>query len=260
MIKYRLYIDESGNSDLNSSDNPNHRYLAVTGVAMSLEYVAKKVSPELEKLKNSFFGSHPDEPVILHRKEMIFRKHPFDILTNPFTKEEFNKVLLELLNEWEYIVFSVVIDKKELKERYHSWQFDPYHYCLTILIERYVLFLEETDALGDVMAESRGSKEDNRLKDSFHRLVLRGTDYIGQARFLKNLTSIQLKVKPKSNNIAGLQIADILAHPSRREILIENKAIDKGDEVFGDKIINILQRKYYQKDGKINGYGKKYLP
>ncbi len=33
-------------------------------------------------------------------------------------------------------------------------------------------------------------------------------------KFAKNLTSKQLKVKPKSHNITGLPIADLIAHPS----------------------------------------------
>ncbi len=38
-MKYRMYIDEVGNSDLNSSDNPLHRYLSLTGVIVGLGYV-----------------------------------------------------------------------------------------------------------------------------------------------------------------------------------------------------------------------------
>ena len=32
MNKYRMYIDEVGNPNLGSSDNPNHRFLSLTGV------------------------------------------------------------------------------------------------------------------------------------------------------------------------------------------------------------------------------------
>ena len=32
MQKYRMYVDEVGNSDLGSSDNPNHRFISLTGV------------------------------------------------------------------------------------------------------------------------------------------------------------------------------------------------------------------------------------
>lgn len=260
MSKYRLYIDETGNSDLSSSDNPNNRYLSLTGVAFDLSYIQSTVSPDLELLKKKFFNSHPDDPVILHRKEMINKKYHFNVLKDEHIHKSFNVEFLSLLAKWEYVVFTAIIDKKELQNRYTTWRFDPYHYCLMVIIERYVLFLEEQNAKGDVLAESRGGKEDNRLKDSYNNLVKRGTDYIDSKMFTTFLTSVQLKVKQKSNNISGLQVADTIAHPSRREILIEKKIINKNREVFGDQIIRILQDKYYQKDGKVNGYGKKFLP
>ena len=35
-MKYRIYIDEVGNPDLASSENPNHRFLSLTGVILEL--------------------------------------------------------------------------------------------------------------------------------------------------------------------------------------------------------------------------------
>ncbi len=107
------------------------------------------------------------------------------------------------------------------------------------------------------MAESRGGKEDKRLKDSFSKLWEEGTEYVSPERFHNVFTSKQLKVKPKSNNISGLQIADIIAHPSRNEILNENDLLDRPLAPFAKKIIDILQNKYYRHQGRI--FGKKYL-
>jgi len=75
-MKYRLYVDEVGNSDLKSSDNTDHRFLSLTGVIFDLDYVNKVLFPEIELLKRNFFGSHPDEPIILHRKEIIVSLRP----------------------------------------------------------------------------------------------------------------------------------------------------------------------------------------
>ena len=76
-MKYRVYIDEVGNPDLRSSDNPNHRFLSLTGVIVEVGYVASVLHPQMEGLKALYFGSHPDEPVILHRKELVNAKDPF---------------------------------------------------------------------------------------------------------------------------------------------------------------------------------------
>lgn len=58
-MKYRMYIDEVGNSDLGASDNPNHRYLSLTGVIFDLIYVQEVVFPEVETLKKNILIHTP---------------------------------------------------------------------------------------------------------------------------------------------------------------------------------------------------------
>jgi hypothetical protein len=107
------------------------------------------------------------------------------------------------------------------------------------------------------MAESRGGKEDMRLKKSFSRLWNEGTEYMNPDRFHNVFTSKQLKVKPKANNITGLQLADLIAHPSRNEILNENDLLDRALQPFGREVIGILQKKYYQHGERV--FGKKFI-
>lgn len=258
-LKYRIYIDEVGNPDLESSDNPNHRFLSLTGVILELDYVGKVVHPQLEDLKTKYFRHHPDDPIIFHRKEIVNKKPPFEILRDQAICKKFDKDLLNFLQEWEYIVVSVCIDKKRHRDTYSVWRYDPYHYCLMVLMERFMFFLRQKNCMGDAMAESRGGKEDRRLKDSFHRLMEKGTDFVDPTKFQAVFTSRQLKVKNKANNIAGLQIADLLAHPSRNEILAEQGLLEKDLAPFAQHIIQILQNKYYQRAGRIAGYGKKFI-
>lgn len=260
-MKYRLYIDEVGNSDLNASKDPNHRYLSLTGVIMELGYVQTTVFPAIETLKAHYFSSHPDEPIILHRKELVNKRYPFHSLREPEKERQFNAELLTLLRDLQYTVITTVIDKLEHQQRYTTWRFDPYHYCLAVLMERYVFWLEQHHVTGDVLAESRGGNEDRRLKDSFTRLHDNGTEYVPAAKFVTLLTSKQLKVKPKSNNIAGLQVADLVAHPSFKvtQARRENKALPDN---FGGEIGKILETSKYHRSpsGKIDGWGRKWLP
>ncbi len=256
-MKYRMYIDEVGNPDLDSSENPLHRFLSLTGVIVNLEYVRLKLHPQMEQLKSEYFQHHPDEPLILHRKELVNAKYPFHALRDRELRARFDEAVLHHLYEWEYIVISVCLDKKSHKETYTVWRYDPYHYCLALLLERYTFFLEQRQTRGDVMAESRGGKEDKRLKKSYSKLWEKGTQYIGPERFHNAFTSEQLKVKPKSSNISGLQLADIIAHPSRNEILRENNLLTQEIAPFAQRVIRVLQTKYYQRDGRM--YGKKFL-
>jgi len=256
-MKYRIYIDEVGNPDLDSSDNPNHRFLSLTGVILELGYVQKTFHPQMEDMKKRYFGSHPDDPIIFHRKEMVNAKYPFEKLKDNSTKKGFDGELLACMQKWEYIVISVCLDKKTHKETYTTWRYDPYHYCLAVLLERFCFFLERNNCKGDVMAESRGGKEDKRLKESFSRLWEKGTEYVTAEKFQNVFTSKELKVKPKTNNIAGLQLADLLAHPSRNEILAEQGLMDRKPGLFSQKVVEILQSKYDKQEGSV--FGKKFL-
>lgn len=258
--KFRLYVDETGNSGIGCSDNFNHRFLSLTGVIMDLDYVSAFFEKDFEDFKNYYFTPKADEKVILHRKEMINKIPPFDVLKDEKIELEFNAAIIEKLKQWEFKAVTALMDKKETKDKYSSLKYDPYHYLLEIIIERYIYFLKENSAVGDVMIESRGGKEDMRLKNEFRRLYENGGYYLNASFFKKYLTSGELKVKSKSNNIEGLQLADIIAHPLRNCILKKYKYIDSNQKTFGGEIIRAIQHKIYRYNKKIWGYGLKKLP
>lgn len=259
--KCRLYIDEVGNHDLRASrENENNRYLSLTGLIISLDYVRDFLHPALESLKRRYFGEHPDDPIILHRRELVNQRPPFEVLRDPNMRAAFDLEILALVRDASFMVITAVIDKWEHVDRYRVWQDDPYHYCLRVMLERYVMELQSRGARGDVLAESRGGKEDRRLKEEFQRVYVGGAN-VGHAAFVERLTSSQLKLKPKSANIAGLQLADMIAHPS----FIATKARHEGKPLptnFGGQIATILEATKYRHraDGTIEGYGRKWLP
>ena len=140
---------------------------------------------------------------------------------------------------------------------------DPSHrlFSLTVMVERFVLWLRQRDAQGDVMSESRGGKEDRRLKDSFERVFEQGSDFVPPDQFRARLTSRQLKVKSKANNIAGLQLADLMAHASFRAPLARREGRPLPAN-FGGRIAAILEADKYHRNaaGVIEGWGRKWLP
>ena len=260
MNKYRIYIDEVGNNDLGSSENPNHRYLSLSGIIFHLNYVKTTVTPSLEAIKEKYFDSHPDDPTIFHRKEMVNKKFPFNALKNPEIENKFNEEFLGLLRDLDYSIISVLIDKLEHTQKYSTWKYDPYHYCMEILVERFCFFFFFKNSYGDIMVESRGGNEDMRLKKSFRNILNKGTHFIESEKLNSRITSTELKVKPKKLNISGLQLADLIAHPARR-FIFRKYAIDVGKQfTFGERIIEIIENKFHHKSGTIEGYGIKKLP
>lgn len=259
---YRLYIDETGNADLKASQtDPNHRFLSLTGVILHIDYTRTTAHPALEELKATFFGHHPDEPIILHRKDLVQRNRPFHALRDPTTEQAFNDSLLGYLGRIDFKAITTVIDKLEHLTRYQVWRYDPYHYCLQILMERYVYFLRDRNASGDAMAEVRGRKPDERLQNVYKYIYRNGTGYVRAAEFQRYLSSHTLKMRPKSANVTGLQISDLLAFPSAQYVRsVYNR--EPAPERFGGQLLELLLDRKYQRDarGTLNGFGIKWLP
>ena len=262
--RYRLYIDESGDHTYTFMDSPSKRYLGIIGCFMDSDYYRQKFQPELEQLKQKYFPHSPDEPVILHRSEIVEKRSSFWRLRNSEIEKNFNEDLLDFFRSAEYRVIIVVIDKKSHIERYKEAAFHPYHYCVAALLERYCGFLNIYNAIGDVLAERRGGREDMQLKEAYRRVYESGTNQRESEFFQKVLTSKEIKIKPKSANIAGLQLADLLAHPCKNEVLLENKRINEEEwsrKEFSRKICKCLESKYNRHifNGRVRGYGKVFL-
>lgn len=250
--RYRLYIDESGDHTYHAVQDPAKQYLGLTGIAVESEAYRTIFQPKLEKLKQKHFPHNPDEPVVLHRKEMINRNGAFGVLADPRKDQAFSADLIRFLQEVEFQIFTVVMDKKAHVERYAKAAFHPYHHCLTILVERYRGYLAVGGRTGDVLAESRGGSEDMELKKVHLEIWERGTLFLSAAAFREVLTSRELKLKKKTENIAGLQVADLLAYPLKQDILAEKGAAGASLGSFGRKICEAVA-------GKQNAYGRTLL-
>jgi len=261
MKRYRLYIDESGDHTYYKLEDPAKRYLGLTGIFIETEYYRTTFQPEMERFKQGHFPHNPDEPVILHLEEIINRIGPFWRLSDTEKERAFNEGFLQFIKEQDYCIITVVIDKKTHIERYGKAAYHPYHYCLAALLERYCGFLNFYNAQGDALAESRGGREDQQLKVAYRTIYNMGTQWRRSEFFKRSLTSSEIKIKLKLANIAGLQLSDLLAHPSKQEILIQEQRIDDPGDNFGKQICQCIQAKYNQQvyEGRVWGYGKVFL-
>ena len=257
---YRIYLDESGDHTYHSVSDATKRYLGLTGCIIDAEYYRSTFHPALEVLKQKHFPHDPDEPLILHRGDIINCGGPFWRLRDSDKRKEFNQDILQFFAHQEYVLITVVIDKEVHKERYGELAFHPYHYCLTAMLERYCGFLNFFNASGDVMAENRQKKEDRELKAAYETVYETGTQWRGCDFFRNVLTSREIKLKPKKANIAGLQLADLLAYPSKQEILVSEKRVND-NKAFGKQICQIIESKYNKQvyRGTVMGYGKVFL-
>lgn len=257
---HRMYIDETGNADLEASANPVHRFLSLTGVIADIGVMRREAHPEVQRIKSEILELDPDKRIPLHRSELIKKVYPFLALRDPDKEVAFNTAILKLISDLDCKVITAVIDKQRHLEMYGNWARDPYHYCLRILFERYCFILNQRKAKGDMMSEARGKREDERLATAYAQLYECPAP-VHREVVDRCLTSKHLKIEKKSENIVGLQIADLIAHPSAMlaRAWFNDEPKPQG---FGWEIVQTLRRgkKYHRHWGRIKGAGIKWLP
>jgi len=261
--KYRIYIDESGDHvfrDEVAMQDPSHRFLALAGCFFEGESY-KKFHESFEALKQKHFPHNPDDPVILHRSDMINCKGPFWRLRDEARRQAFEGDLLAALEDTDFLMIAVVIDKLVQKRSYPiPWH--PYNMALGFMLQRYCGYLNHIGKRGDVLAESRGKTEDRILKGAYEHIHNNGDMHHKATWFQQALTSNSVKLKQKKANISGLQLADLVAYPARQDILIERGYVEEPSEAFGRRIATVLEGKYNKHlyDGRIEGYGRVFFP
>ena len=259
---HRMYVDEVGNhhmENLQTVTDPNHRFLSLTGLIFELDHVRDFVAPQLEALKQKHFDSHPDHPVVLHRKEIVNKNFPFDALRDAKIGAAFDDDILALIRNATFTVLTVVIDKVAHAKRYKVFAEHPYHYCTDVLLERYAQWLEENKCTGDLIFEHRGTKENRELRTAIGRVFSRGTSYVTAKTFKAHVVA-PVNFATKSQNIAGLQLADLIAHPAFMALRKARRPSDPTPSPFANRIINLIVPKYRTRNETIEGCGRKWLP
>lgn len=258
--KYRLYIDESGTHNYSQSEKVDKRYLSLLGVMVLEEEYINVIQPKIHKLKRMFADDF-DELPILHREDIVKKRGCFQKLNYPGFKEQFNSVFLDLIENSNYTICCVVLDKKAHLDRYGNTAYHPYHYCLNILLERYTFLLEENNARGDVVAEARGKIEDRELRGAYRTFYCDGTFFRDKKSIQMRLTSSEIKVKSKPDGFDGLEFADLLVLAAKLDTLYTLGRIQDLTDNFCKQVIDKIQSKY-RKDpngSRVNGYGKKLI-
>jgi hypothetical protein len=259
--RYRLYLDESGDHVFRDVSQLAHRFLCLLGCWFRTEQYLQ-FQRELENLKATHLPHHPDEPVVLHREDMLNARGAFKDLRDDAKRAAFDSDLLACIEKAEFRVVAVLIDKQALIEAYGDGAAHPYHLALGFMLQRYAGYLNHIGRAGDVMAEARGKVEDRLLKDSYERVFRQGVWMTNVQVFQAALTSSQLKLKPKSANVAGLQLADLLGHPVKQWALKRYGILADELAPFAQRLTRIVEPKFNRHlyDNRLDGYGVVIYP
>jgi hypothetical protein len=184
-------------------------------VVMERNVYRDQALPKFNGFKLRYF-SH--EGINLHSRDIRLAAGPFSLLQNPVVRPKFMGELGEIVERLPFTLFISGIRKEEYLKRHGRDGVNPYDLALEFTMESLVAFLE---AAGEtqlpIVAEARGKREDNALEQAFYRTLTRGTASVSVERFKR--LNCALTFQPKKNNIIGVQLADLCAHPCARHIL-----------------------------------------
>lgn len=245
-----LFLDESGDHSLSAID-PQFSVFALCGVIMEEDYHQKAATERLDAFKIGLFGNRE---IILHIADFTRNKSGFEAMSQHGFRTGFFDALQALINALEFKIVACVIKKQDHLQKYGLNALDPYLLSLSILVERFIF--ECGSAGGTIVAEARNPTLNNALELAFLDLKIRGTTYISATKVQKRIRNFA--IRRKSDNVTGLQIADVVATPIGRHAMGKvtyPHYCDQGD------FFSVLRGKFRQSsDGKIEGMGLVVLP
>lgn len=151
-------------------------------------------------------------PVTLRRWNLMNMTRPFHCVADSELPERCSQIN-DLFESLPFDYLAATCDKVAHRRQYGESlvnQFLPtdlYQMAFIFVVERFIAFLEEDDANGEIHIERRGRKEDASLARVFATLLTDGTEYYKEWRFGDRLVP-SLRWFTKDDRKAGLQIAD----------------------------------------------------
>lgn len=251
--QYRVYIDESGDHTYRRLTDLSKIYLGLTGLVIRKTNYSPNIPESLEALKKRFLTYDPDIPPILVRSDIINRRSAFWVLRDATVRARWDAAILDFFENLPAQIFTIVIDKKEHLDQYPTDTWDPYSYSLFVLLDRIRGWLNLQGAAADIMPESRGQKEDNQLLAAYVELRTVGSYYANANEYQRTFPTERLLFRKKEHNVAGLQLADLLA-PEQKLLTIREarKPEPRRIGAFGQALNEVVK-------GKVNQYGRYLL-
>ena len=240
-----LFLDESGDHNLSVID-PQYPLFVLGGVIMDKEYAYGPLNDALNKFKYEMFGR---TDIVLHTADITRNRNGFEAMKSGAFRNRFYERLNELMVDLTYSVVACVIRKDDYLSRYGLAALDPYLISLDILVEIFCFDVGHISKGGVIVAERRDPTLDRSLELSWSNLKIQGTRRIRGGIVEERI--LALKLRDKKDNIAGLQLADLVVSPVGRYVL--GKPTKEDWEIVSSK----LRR---SPGGRVENYGLVILP
>lgn len=239
-----MFLDESGDHSLEKIDK-TYPIFVLAGCIFDFDYYNSVVEPSINKLKNDFFGK---TNIILRSYNIRKQNGDFSSLVDKTKREKFYLSLNKLISELKFTIIASTINKLYLKNHYVKPN-NPYHLCFQFIIERTIMFLGKSSDKIMMRIESRQEHNDRKLAEVYEEFRNSNHNFFKQEEIQRKITD--LSFNQKSQNVAGMQIADLTAYPIGKWVL---------DRTRENKAFEIIKEKLHKKNGEFLNYGLKIFP
>lgn len=229
---------------------------------MNLDYLHTRFEPSFLRLRKKHFCIEDTDPVpVLHLRRMKKSEGVFSCLRNEEQRRAWEKDCFRMYERAQYTVVSVCVDKVDFFRLHPDYARSIYSLLVGNAIERYFYFLRNSGGTGDVMAEATNSKLDGKLKDLYRQFWQEGTDHISGEKIRSVLSTREIKIEPKCNDVAGIQLADMLA----ATCFSHCKRLYAGGpdfDIYAMSVSDLIENEkfYRSRTGNPHGYGRVWRP
>jgi len=243
MIKI-MFLDESGDHSLDKIDNSYPMFVLV-GCIFDLDYYSEAIEPKVNELKLKHFGK---TDIILRSYDIGKQKRDFSCLVDKKKREIFYNDLNDLIKSIDFKIISAAIHKSKLKYQNNNSD-NPYNICFQFILKESIKFLDKTNEKLIFRIESREKHNDKKLIEIYQDFKLNDCEIVNKKEIASKFTD--LSFNQKIHNIAGQQIADLVAYP------IGVFALDDKRE---NKSFEIIKTKLYTASEDCMNFGLKIFP
>jgi len=245
-MKKILFLDESGDHNLAIID-PIHPIFVLGGIIVNEDYAHGELADKLNIFKKELFGT---TDIILHTADFTRQKNGFErMIEREFCKIFYEK-LNQLVSELDITILACAIRKDLHITKYGMEALDPYLLSLNILTERFCFAIGHDGIRGTIFIEARDKISNRKLEIAWQNIQISGTKFMRPTDINHRISNLELKTK--QDNLAGLEIADLIVTPIARNFLNRTSRID----------LDILHSKIWINNisGEKNGHGLIILP
>ncbi|MBN8532059.1 MAG: DUF3800 domain-containing protein [Alphaproteobacteria bacterium] len=239
-----LFLDESGDHNLSKIDS-QYPLFVLGGIIVDQAYAEGEMTNQMNAFKQKVFGRNN---IVLHTAEIVRNQNDFYQLKDRDFRAFFYQELNHLMRSLQYTVVACAIRKENHLSRYGVAALDPYLLSLDILVERFGFDVNYPHT-GMIVAERRDDTLDQQLELAWLNLKIQGTRYLSAQQIKQRISGLNLR--SKKDNIAGLQLADLVVSPIGRHVAGKPEKEDF-------RIIRQKFRRNYK--GVYEGFGLVVLP